>query len=54
MRTSKYLYIYINIYLMQNQKREESNISNKWQHLTCIEVSFSNENLQNDIVTPRL
>ena len=49
---------------MQNQKKEEINISpkkihqmpNKWQYLTCIEVSlsFSNQNLQNDIVTPRL
>ena len=48
---------------MQNQKKkEESNLStmkthqipNKWQHLTCIKVSFSNQNLQNDIVTLRL
>ena len=49
---------------MQNQKKkkEEINIStmkthqipNKWQHLTCIKVSFSNQNLQNDIVTLRL
>ena len=26
---------------------------NKGQYLTCIKVSFSNQNLQNDIVTPR-
>ena len=47
---------------MQNQKKEEINIStmktrqmpNKWQYLTYIKVSFSNQNLQNDIVTPRL
>ena len=25
---------------------------NKWQHLTCIKLS--NQNLQNDIVTPKL
>ena len=51
------------IYLiMQNQKKEEINIStikthqmpNKWQYLTCIKMSFSSQNLQNDIVTPRL
>ena len=28
-------------------------MSNKWQYLTFIEVSLSNQNLQNDIVTPR-
>ena len=47
---------------MQNKKKEEINIStmkthqmpNKWQYLTFIKVSFSNQNLQNDIVTPRL
>ena len=47
---------------MQNQKKEEINIStmkthqmpNKWQYLTCIKVSFSNQNFQNDTVTPRL
>ena len=48
---------------MQNQKKEDINISTmkthqmpgKWQYLTCIiKVSFSNQNLQNDIVTPRL
>ena len=48
--------------IMQNQKKEEINIStmkthqmpNKWQHLTCIKVSFSNQKLQNDTVAPRL
>ena len=25
---------------------------NKWQYVTCVKVSFSNQNLQNDIVTP--
>ena len=47
---------------MQNKKKDKINIStmkthqipNKWQHLTCIKVSFSNQNLQNDIVTLRL
>ena len=47
---------------MQNQKKEEINkstlkthqIPNKWQYLTCTKVSFSNQNLQHDIVTPRL
>ena len=47
---------------MQNKKKEVINIStmkthqmpNKWLHLTCIKVSFSNQTLQNDIVTPRL
>ena len=49
-------------YHAQNQKKEENNIStmkthqmpNKWQYLTCIKVSFSNQNFQNDTVTPRL
>ena len=44
------------------KKKEEINIStmkthhmpNKWQYLSCIKVSFSNQNFQNDIVTPRL
>ena len=27
---------------------------NKWQYLTCIKVPFSNQNLQNDTVKPRL
>ena len=47
--------------IMQNQKKEETNLStmkthqmpNKWQHLTCIKVSFSSQNLQNDIVKLR-
>ena len=47
---------------MLNQEKEEINISsmkihqmpNKWVYLTCIKVSFSNQNLQNDTVTPRL
>ena len=47
---------------MQNQKKEEIDIStmkthqmpNKWQYLPSIKVSFSYQNLQNDIVTPRL
>ena len=46
---------------MQNQKKEEINNStmkthqmpNKYQYLTCIKVYFSNQNLQNDVVTPR-
>ena len=44
------------------KEKEKNNIStmkthqmpNKWQYLTCIKVSFSNQNLQNDTVTPRL
>ena len=27
---------------------------NKWQYQTFIKVSFSNQKLQNDIVTPRM
>ena len=63
----KYIRISLDIYQHisydeQNQKKEENNIStmktyqmpNKWQYLTCIKVSFSNQNLQNDIVTLRL
>ena len=63
----KYIWISWDIYQhisyhAQNKKKEENNIStmktyqmpNKWQYLTCIKVSFSNQNLQNDIVTPRL
>ena len=57
----KLKYVWIS-YHAQNQKKEENDIStmktyqmpNKWQYLTCIKVSFSNQNLQNDIVTPRL
>ena len=44
------------------KKTEENNIStmktyqmpNKRQYLTCIEASLSNQNLQNNIMTPRL
>ena len=44
------------------KEKEKNNMStmktkkmpNKWQYLTCIKVLFSNQNLQNDIVTPRL
>ena len=42
------------------KKKGEINISTTKTHqmpnkyLTCIRVSFSNQNLQNDIVTPRL
>ena len=49
-------------YHAQNQKKEENTIStmkthqisNKWQYLTCSKVPFANQNLQNDLVTPRL
>ena len=63
----KYIRISLNIYPhisyhVKNHIKEENNIStmkthqmpNKWQYLTCIKLSFSNKNLQNDIVTPRL
>ena len=63
----KYIQISLDIYQhlsyhVQNQKKEEENIltmkthqmPNKWQYLTCIEVSFSNQNLQNDLGTLRL
>ena len=45
---------------MQNQKKEKEinkstmkthQMPNKWQYLTCIKVSFSNQNLQNDTQT---
>ena len=47
---------------IKRKKKEENNIltmktyrmPNKWQYLTCIKVIFSNQNLQNDVVTPRL
>ena len=61
----KYIQIYLDIYQYisyqeLNQKKEENNIStmkthqmpNKWQHLTCIKVSISKQNLQNDIGHP--
>ena len=65
----KYIQISLDIYQhisyhAQNQKKkkEENNIltmkayqmPSKWQYLTCIKVSFSGQNLQNDIVTPKL
>ena len=63
----KYIQISIDIYKHisyngQNQKKGENNKStmkthqtpNKWQYLTSIKVSFSNQNFQNDIVTPTL
>ena len=64
----KYIQISLDIYQhisyhAQNQKKKEENniltmkayqMPNKWQYLTCIKVSFSNQNLQNDTVTPRL
>ena len=45
----------------KKKKKEENNMSamktyqipHKWKYLTCIKVTFSNQNLQNDIVTPR-
>ena len=63
----KYIQISLDIYQhisyhVQIQKKDENNKStmkthqmpNKWQYLTCIKVSFLNQNLQNDIVTLRL
>ena len=52
----------IYLHKVHNQKKKENNISTmkthqmpyKLQYLTCIKVSFSNQNLQNDIVTLRL
>ena len=49
-------------YYTESRKKKEINIStmktyqmpNKWQYLTGIKVSFSSQNLQNDIVTPTL
>ena len=45
----------------RKKKKEEINIStmetrqmpNQCQYLTCVKVSFSHQNLQNDTVTPR-
>ena len=63
MRMSLDIYIYQHkSYHAQKHKKGRYNIStmttyqmpNKWQYLTCIKVSFSNQNLQNDIVTSRL
>ena len=61
----KYIQRSLDIYQQISYHREskkEINVStmkthqtlNKWQYLTCIKVSFLNQNLQNDIVTPRL
>ena len=62
----KYIQISLDIYqhtsYYAESKKEEINMStmkthqmpNKWQYLTCIKVSFSSQNLQNDIVTPIL
>ena len=62
----KYIQISLDIYQCisyhAESKNEDINIStikthqmrNKWQYLICIKVSFSNQNLQNDIVIPRL
>ena len=54
--------LYLIMHRIKKKKKEENNIStiktdqmpNKWQCLTCIKASFSNQNLENDIVTPRL
>ena len=53
--------IYISTYILlcRIRKKEEINIStmkthqmsNKWKYLTCIKVSFANQNLKKDIVT---
>ena len=64
---SKYIQISSDIYQHishqgQSLKKEENNILtmkthqmlNKWHYLTFIKVTISNQNLQNDIVTPRL
>ena len=59
----KYIRISLDIYQYisyhPESKKEETNISiikthqmpKKWQYLTCIKVSFSHQNLQNDVVT---
>ena len=38
----------------KNSINKTHQMPNKRQYLTCIKVSFSNQNLQNDIVTPGL
>ena len=61
-RISLDIYQHISYHAQNQKKKEENNIltmkayqmPNKWQYLTCIKVSFSNQNLQNDTVTPRL
>ena len=62
----KYIQISLDIYQhisdQAEPKKQEINTStmkthqmpNKWQYLTCIKVPFSNQDLQNDIMTPRL
>ena len=42
--------------IIENEKNNISTMKthqmpNKWQYLTCIKVSFSNQNLQNNIVS---
>ena len=61
----KYIQISLDIYKHISYQAESKNgeinkstvkthqMPNKWQYLTGIKVSFSNQNLQNDIVTPR-
>ena len=58
------IFRYISTYILscRIKKKEKTNIStmkthqmpNKWQHLTSSKISFSNLNLQNDIVASRL
>ena len=63
----KYIRISLDIYQhisyqAESKQKEEIDIltmkkhqmANKWQYVTCIKVSISNQNLKNDIVTPRL
>ena len=63
----KYIQISLHIYqhiscYTESKKIKEINIStkkthqmtSKWRFLTGIKVSFSNQNLKNNIVTPRL
>ena len=63
----KYIRISLGIYQhisyqAESKQKEEIDIltmkkhqmANKWQYVTCIKVSISNQNLKNDIVTPRL
>ena len=63
----KYIRISLDIYehisyQAESKQKEEINIltikthqmPNKWQYVTCIKVSISNQILKNDIVTPRL
>ena len=63
----KYIRISLDIYQhisyqAESKQKEEIDIltmkkhqmANKWQYVTCIKVAISNQNLKNDIVTPRL